>query len=90
MGLRNLFAVIGAVIVFIGTGTIIALSAGYLDQSAGNLVIRLLGLFICFILASMVYNLIKIDAVEDKNQKKNKKIVTGKNISRKLEEKQKK
>ncbi|MBP2046452.1 hypothetical protein [Methanobacterium aggregans] len=90
MGFRNFFAVVAAVVVFVGTGTVIALSVGYIGQSPGNPIIRLGGLFICFVLASMVYNLIKVDAVEDKSQNKEKPVVTGKDISRKLEEKQQK
>ena len=90
MGFRNFFAVLAAVTVFIGTGTVIALSVGYIGQSPGNSLIRIMGLFICFVLASMVYNLIKVDTVEDKIQKKEKPVATGKDISRKLEEKQQK
>ena len=67
MGFRNFFAVLAAVIVFMGTGTVIALSVGYIGQSPGNPIIRLMGLFICFVLASMVYNLIKVDTIEDKS-----------------------
>ena len=90
MGFRNFFAAVAAVIVFIGTGTVIALSVGYIGQSPGNPLIRLMGLFICFVLASLLYNLIKVDTVEDKIQKKKKPVATGKDISRKLEEKQQK
>jgi|GEM_PF-1486782 len=90
MGFRNFFSAVAAVIVFIGTGTVIALSVGYVGQSLGNPIIRIGGLFICFVLASMVYNLIKVDTVEDKIQKKENPVVTGKDISRKLEEKQQK
>ena len=90
MGFRNFFAVLAAVIVFIGTGTVIALSVGYVGQSPGNPIIRIGGLFICFVLASMVYNLIKVDTVEDKSQKKEKSFATGKDIAKKLEEKQQK
>ncbi len=90
MEFRNFLAVVAAVVVFLGTGTVIALSVGYVGQSPGNPIIRIGGLFICFVLASLVYNLIKVDTVEDKIQKKKKPVATGKDISRKLEEKQQK
>jgi len=77
MGFRNFFAVLAAVIVFMGTGTVIALSVGYIGQSPGNPIIRLMGLFICFVLASMVYNLIKVDTVEDQSQNNYKSGVLG-------------
>jgi len=67
MVLRNFFAAVAAVVVFIGTGTFIALSVGYIGQSPGNPIIRIIGLFICFVLASVVYNLIKVDTVEDQS-----------------------
>ena len=87
MGFRNFFAAAAAVAVFISTGTVIALAVSYIGQSPGNPIIRIGGLFICFVLASMVYNLIKVDAIEDQSQKKENPVVTGKDISRKLEEK---
>jgi hypothetical protein len=85
MGSRNFFAVVTAVVVFIGKGTFIALSVGYVGQSSGNPIIRIIGLFICFVLASMVYNLIKADTVGDtvENEKSS---VKSEDISRKLEE----
>ena len=85
MGFRNFFAVVAAVVVFIGSGTVIALSVGYIGQSPGNLLIRIMGLFICFVLASVVYNLIKVDTV-DGTVEKEKSSVKSEDISRKLEE----
>ncbi|KAF5076438.1 hypothetical protein [Methanobacterium aggregans] len=61
MEFGNFLAAVTAVAVFISTGTVIALSVGYIGQSPENPLIRLIGLFICFVLASMVYNLIKVD-----------------------------
>ena len=85
MWFRNFFAVVAAVVVFIGTGTFIALSVGYVGQSSGNPIIRIMGLFICFVVGSVVYNLIKVDTVDDtvENEKSS---VKSEDISRKLEE----
>lgn len=72
---------VAAVVVFIGLGTFIALFVGYIGQSSGNPIIRIIGLFICFVLASVVYNLIKVDTVE-----KEKSSVKSEDIASKLDE----
>ncbi|MBI5680991.1 MAG: hypothetical protein HZC47_08865 [Methanobacterium sp.] len=81
---RKIFGIIVAIIVFFGLGTVIALLAG---ESAGNPIIRLVGLFICFVVASVVYNLMKGE--EPEIEIKEKHGVTSEEISKKLEEKRK-
>jgi len=69
--------------VFLGLGSIIALSANYFGQSGGNPIMGLVRLFICFVVASMVYNMIKGDAPEVEVKEKQS---INEEISKKLEE----
>lgn len=87
MNWRKIFGIITAIIAFFGLATLIALSANYLGQSAGNPIIRLVGLFACFVVASFVYNLIKGE--EPENEVKEKREITSDEISKRLAEKRK-
>ncbi|MDI6723426.1 MAG: hypothetical protein QMD61_02130 [Methanobacterium sp.] len=87
MNWRKFLGIIVAIIVFFGLATVIALSANYLGQSAGNPIIRIFGLLTCFIVASFVYNLIKGE--EPEQEVKEKQGITSDKISKRLAEKRK-
>lgn len=84
---RKILGIIAAVFVFFGLGSIIALSVTYLGGSAGDPIVRIVGLFICFVMASFVYYRIKCD--EPEPEIKEKQGITSEEISKKLVEKRK-
>jgi len=87
MNWRKIIGFIIAIIVFLIMGSIIALSANYFGGSAGDPIVRIVGLFICFMIASMVYYRIKGEETEPENKRKQG--ITRDEISKRLEEKRK-
>jgi len=85
MNFRKFIAILAAIAAFIGIGALIAISVqniwpGY--SFSDHPLERLSLLFICFMIASMVYNMIKGEEVEVKE----KQGISSKEISKKLAE----
>jgi uncharacterized RDD family membrane protein YckC len=86
MNWRKLLGFIMAIFVFIGLVSVIAISVKYIGQEPGNPIIRIVGLFFCFVVASFTYNIIKGPELESEVKKKG---ITGAEISKRLEKKRK-
>ncbi|MBC7088611.1 MAG: hypothetical protein H5T96_09150 [Tissierellales bacterium] len=87
MGFRKIIGVIVAVLVFLGVvlclGNFLESVMGY-SAARANPLLRLPVLFVSFLVASIVYNLIKGDEIEPEN--KSKTGISSEEISRKLAE----